>query len=193
MTRAFDVVVRRGSLTEGDDTLLVNASNTGVWLGSGVSAAIARACGPGYQERIRAQLEAVYGGEMEPGQVLVTDAGAHPRARWVAHVAVMDYRSGHQGSTGPTLDTIRVATRNLWRACESLPGGLRVAMVALGAGVGGLGVRGPTEIACDTLLAHLGETVTTSIASVTFYGYLTHEYEAVAEVVTSRFPDAQRA
>lgn len=192
MTKSVEIVVRRGSLTEGDETLLVNASNTGVWLGSGVSAAIARGCGPGYQERIRAQLEAVYGGEMEPGQVLVTDAGAHPRAQWVAHIAVMDYRSGHEGRSSPTLDTIRIATRNLWRACESLPSGLRVAMVALGAGVGGLGVRGPTEIACDTLMAHLEETLTSSIAAVSFYGYLAHEYEAVAEVVTSRFPHAQR-
>jgi O-acetyl-ADP-ribose deacetylase (regulator of RNase III) len=38
------VLVTQGSLTEGTETLLVNASNTNARLGSGVSGAIGAAC-----------------------------------------------------------------------------------------------------------------------------------------------------
>jgi hypothetical protein len=39
------IEVRVGSLTDGDETVLINASNTLAWLGSGVSSAIPDACG----------------------------------------------------------------------------------------------------------------------------------------------------
>ena len=49
-------LVVHGSLTDGAETVLVNASNTNCELGSGVSGAIRRACGLGYQEHIMAAL-----------------------------------------------------------------------------------------------------------------------------------------
>src|SRR5206468_3941367 len=135
------VQVRQGSLTDGDETVLVNASNTNGQLGTGVSAAIRAACGNGFQEKIVAALQARFGGPMEPGEVLVTDAGTHPRARHVAHVAVMDYREGFTGSSYPAVELIRGACVKLWRTLEAVDGGPHsVAMVALGAGTGGLGV-----------------------------------------------------
>jgi O-acetyl-ADP-ribose deacetylase (regulator of RNase III) len=177
------VAVVQGSLTDGSETLLVNASNTNVRLGSGVSAAIRQACGAGYQAHIDEALTARFGGPMEPGDVLVTDAGAHPRAKWVAHVAVMDYRSGFGM---PTLEVIRRGCENLWRAIDALPDRVTVAMVALGAGTGQLGVREPTRIACETLT----QRSTPRVEGVTFYGFMLHEFLAMADVVTSFFPDA---
>jgi O-acetyl-ADP-ribose deacetylase (regulator of RNase III) len=183
----------RGSLTDGDEILLVNASNTNAALGSGVSGAIRRACGAGYQEHIVKELERRFGGPMEPGDVLVTDAGAHPRARWVAHVAVMDYREGFTGRSFPTLALIERASANLWRAVEAVPEPVTVAMVALGAGTGQLGVREPTRIACETLAAHLAATPQTKIARVTFYGWELYEHMAIADVVRAAFPQAEVA
>ena len=148
------VRVVRGSLTDGDETVLVNASNTNVALGAGVSAAIRAACGEGYQEHVQKALGETFGRAMEPGEVLVTDGGGHPRARWVAHVAVMDYREGAP-SPYPTVATIEAGCRRLWEAVESLGEPSTVAMVALGAGTGGLGVEEPTRVACETLRAHL--------------------------------------
>ena len=86
------VEVRQGSVTAAEVDVLVNASNTLLRLGSGVSAAIRRACGPEYQGFLDAEL-ARQGGGLDPGAVVVTHAGTHPRARFVAHVAVMDYRA----------------------------------------------------------------------------------------------------
>lgn len=188
MQPTFAVV--HGSLTDGRERILVNASNTNCWLGSGVSGAIRRACGPGYQEHITAALHARFGGSMAPGDVLITDAGTHPHARHVAHVAVMDYREGHADSAAPTLERIERACARLWQSLEALCGEapLSVAMVALGAGTGGLGVRGPIEAACKTLREHLREHGDSALARVVFYGYELPEYLAMVEVVQAFFP-----
>lgn len=186
MSRVIRVL--QGDLTKGDALLLVNASNTNVALGSGVSAAIRRACGPGYQQKIREALEETYGGPMEPGQVLITDAGSHPRARWVAHAAVMDYREGFSGQSYPTERRIEVCCRNLWNAIEELPGPVSVAMVALGAGVGNLGLVRSVEIACRTLQEHLAASPESAIGDVTFFGYQLPDYLAMLRTVSRFFP-----
>jgi O-acetyl-ADP-ribose deacetylase (regulator of RNase III) len=186
----MQIEVKRGSLTEGDERVLVNASNTNVALGSGVSGAIRAACGAGYQAAITQALQERFGGPMEPGQVLITDAGKHPRARWVAHVAVMDYRQGFSGSSYPDLLLIRRACARLWPAIEALPGAepLSVAMVALGAGTGNLGVRGPVQAACETLQAHIEGHPGSRIGRVAFYGYSLPEFASTLSVVSRFFP-----
>ncbi len=188
---AARITIRQGSLTDGDESVLVNASNTNVQLGSGVSGAIRRACGPDYQRYLEGELQRVYGGPMPPGTVLLTGAGAHPRARWVAHVAVMDYRKGAGPDSRPTLDTVRLGCEMLWDTVEQAPDALRhsVAMVALGAGTGGLGVAEPTRIAAETLRAHFAIHPQTRIDQVTFYGFTLTEYFAMAEVLFKHFPD----
>ena len=182
------VSVKQGSLTDGEEHVLVNASNTGAKLGSGVSGAIRAACGAGYQERVLAALHARYGGPMSPGAVLVTDAGSHPHARFVAHVAVMDYRQGFTGDSFPTLALIEGACRELWVALEALgERELSVAMVALGAGTGRLGARDTTRVACETLKAHVASTPGSAIAEVVFYGYELPGFLAMADAVSRVF------
>ncbi|CAM3901862.1 hypothetical protein G4177_25615 [Corallococcus sp. ZKHCc1 1396] len=183
--------VALGSLTDGAERVLVNASNTNVQLGSGVSRAIRLACGAAYQEHITQALEARFHGPMAPGQVLVTDAGEHPRAKWVAHVAVMDYRQGLSGDSAPDLARIQACCVNLWSALEALPDDgapLSVAMVALGAGTGGLGVNDPVRIACTTLKHHLSAREHSRIGRVVFYGFELPQYLNTLEVVTRHLP-----
>lgn len=185
------VMIRQGSLTDGDESVLVNASNTLAQLGTGVSAAIRQACGKGYQEKVLAMLEHQFKGPMMPGQVLLTHAGTHPRAVWVAHVAVMDYRPGHEANSHPTIDTIRTGCERLWDVVETIPGAgtQSVAMVALGAGTGNLGVAEPTRIASETLKAHVALHPSTRIERVTFYGFQLPDYIAVAHVLAVQFPE----
>ncbi|MFZ5442922.1 MAG: macro domain-containing protein [Myxococcota bacterium] len=184
----------QGSLTEGTETVLINAGNTNAALGSGVSGAIRRACGPQYQSQILEELKVKFGGPMAPGEVLMTHAGTHPTAKWVAHVAVMDYRHGMGPQSFPTLETIEKACLKLWPALEELPGAekLSVAMVALGAGTGDLGVAQPTRIAAETLSAHLQlQGSRTRLERVRFYGYLTHELLPIAEALVKVFPEVK--
>jgi O-acetyl-ADP-ribose deacetylase (regulator of RNase III) len=181
----IEVSLALGSLTAGNEDVLVNASNTIVQLGSGVSGAIARACGPTFQAELTAAMQLRFGGAMEPGDVLLTGAGKHPRATSVAHVAVMDYRPGAR-EVAPDLARIEKGCVGLWRSLAELPGPLSVAMVALGAGTGALGVADPTEIACRTLQ----ETPPPSVQRVVFYGYQLHELAPMAAVVGRFFPRA---
>jgi O-acetyl-ADP-ribose deacetylase (regulator of RNase III) len=188
MNRTFTVV--HGSLTDGASALLVNASNTNANLGSGVSGAIRAACGAGYQQHIHDELQARKGGPMEQGDVLVTDAGTHPTARYVAHVAVMDYRHGFTGQSYPSLALLDRAYANLWQAIETIddPSPISVAVVALGAGTGNVGLRNSVELACKTLAAHLERTADSRIGDLTFYGCWLPEYLATLDVVVANFP-----
>ncbi len=184
------VSLARGSLTDGHESVLVNSSNTHCAQGTGVSAAISRSCGPRFQQQVSLELTRKFGGPMKPGQVLMTHAGEHARARWVAHVAVMDYREGFSGASFPSQETIRTGCESLWDAIETIigDGPLSVAMVALGGSVGSLGVREPVRIAAETLKAHAAIHTRTRIENVVFYGYLEQEYVAMAEVLLELFP-----
>ncbi len=184
---ATTIRVAEGDLTESDATVLVNASNTNAVLGTGVSGAMRRACGAGYQKQILAELQAQRGGPMEPGEVLITGAGTHPAARWVAHVAVMDYREGFTAQSYPDEATVERGCRALWDRLEALGEQLSVAMVALGAGTGNLGLRRSVEIACTTLEEHLARTQASAIAQVTFFGYTLPEFLVTLEVVREHF------
>jgi O-acetyl-ADP-ribose deacetylase len=185
------ILIKQGSLTDGDESVLVNASNTNAQLGTGVSAAIRQACGKGYQDKLLLELGRQFKGPMKPGQVMMTDAGTHPRAKFVAHVAVMDYREGFTGKSFPTVDVVRTACERLWDAVELLSGPQSVAMVALGAGTGNLGVAEPTKIASETLKAHAAIHRNTKIERVSFYGFQLPDYIAVAHVLALQFPEVK--
>ena len=185
----LEIEVAQGSLTEGKELVLVNASNTNAELGTGVSGAIRRACGAGYQEQILRELRRTYGASMEPGEVLLTHAGKHPSARYVAHVAVMDYREGFDSSSFPSKDLIVSCCERLWGKLEGLPlPSVSVAMVALGAGTGQLGARFSVAAACDTLLTHHLKHPASKLQKVVFYGYELHEFLVMAEVLSERIP-----
>lgn len=188
---ALELEVRQGSVTDADVDVIVNASNTIGQLGSGVSGAIRRACGPAFQDQIVAALRRERGDSMEPADVLLTHCGAHPRAKFCAHVAVMDYRDDAR-QVFPDATRIRRASERLWRVLdEQLPAGstFSVGMVALGAGTGGLGERLPTTIACETLQAHLEGRSATKLGRIVFHGFTVPEYVNVLDVVSAAFPD----
>jgi O-acetyl-ADP-ribose deacetylase len=162
-------------------------------LGSGVSGAIRRACGPDFQQYVFDELNKVKKGPMFPGDVLLTSAGAHPKARWVVHVAVMDYRDGFRGQSAPDLGRIRLGCERLWDALETLPEPqLSVAMVALGAGTGGLGLRDTVRVSAETLKAHCAVFKQTKIGRVRFYGYATQEYVAMCAELLVHFQELEK-
>lgn len=186
---AFEIAVEPGSLTDGDALVLINASNTNAKLGSGVSSAIREACGKGYQRYLLDELAQRPGGVMLPGEVMMTNAGAHPRAKYVAHLAVMDYREGFTAASMPTLDTIGACVEHLWPLLEALPEPqVSVAMVALGGGTGNLGVVDPVRVIARSLQTHLAATPTSRLGRVTFYGYTLPEYVAVAQTLVEFWP-----
>ncbi len=85
---------------------IVNASNPHVALGSGVSGAIADACGGvEYQHEVRSVCEDEFDEPLEAGDCLVTGAGSATGFQHVLHVPAVDYtkRDPETGaSSGPT-------------------------------------------------------------------------------------------
>jgi O-acetyl-ADP-ribose deacetylase (regulator of RNase III) len=144
------VKVIEGSIVQPDlgAHAVVNASNPEVGLGSGVSGAIAKACGGvTFQRQVReARDEQLDGDPLEPDDCLVTEAGTATHLRWVLHVASVDYRRRDPetgGHTGPTR-VRRCVAAALAAAAElarqhDLIGSFALAMPLLGAGHGGLG------------------------------------------------------
>jgi O-acetyl-ADP-ribose deacetylase (regulator of RNase III) len=179
--------VWHGSIGDADVDVLVNASNTLLQLGSGVSAAIRQTCGGAtYQSALDERLQREFGGGLEPGAVVITDAGSHPRAKYVAHVAVMDYRPGPGIVSRPDAARIERGAAELWTKLAALPHPVSVGMVALGAGTGGLGLRDSVRIACTTLKAQL-ETDPGRICAVQFVAYDELEFANTIDTVRQHF------
>jgi O-acetyl-ADP-ribose deacetylase len=127
-------VVRTGDITAVMVDAVVNGSNTRLKLGSGVSGALRRACGPGLQ----AELDR-FGGVSEDGMVAT---GAH-RMGSVGVILHVPTASGHP-------QVIRRAVDNVLRYCAQNHLS-SVALPALGAGVGGLKVEVLAELCAAAL------------------------------------------
>ena len=175
---AATVSIERGDISLIEADAVVNAANTELAMGTGVAGAIKKRGGVVIEE------EAMSLGPVEVGEAVLTTAG-NLRATHIIHAAVMDYRDGFRATSFPSLDVITACCLNIVRAVDALPEPVTLAWVALGAGTGQLGVREPTRIACETLLAH----PSTNLQGVTFYGYDLVEYAAIADVVSRSFPE----
>ena len=121
----FEVVLKLGDLSREEADALVNASNTHLKLGGGVSGALARAAGPELQALMLNQLR--LHSELEPGDAVTTQATGALRCRLVIHAATV---------TG-TEAVVKRGLENVLAECERL-NVEHVAIPALGTGVGGL-------------------------------------------------------
>jgi O-acetyl-ADP-ribose deacetylase (regulator of RNase III) len=188
LKRRFRVV--QESPTRGSELLLVCSASTTCRMDRGEAGAVDSACGLGFEAHVQHELVEQHGGPMEPGDVLVTDAGAHPTACYVAHAALVDDREGiPSGRRLPDMERVAACCERLWPAIEAIDefGSISVAMVALGAGAGELGVRLPTDLACRTLAQHLRTHPDSRIGDVTFYSRALLEHVNMTEVVASYF------
>ncbi len=86
---------RRFTITHGDISLLqmqdgaiVNPSNTGLILGSGVSEAIARRAGPDFQQKLHTARSRLYKNRLDIGRALDTEPGAI-QAKRLIHVSII--------------------------------------------------------------------------------------------------------
>ncbi|MFB6351944.1 MAG: macro domain-containing protein [Bradymonadaceae bacterium] len=86
---------RKLTVTQGDITLLpldggaiVNPSNTGMILGSGVGEAITRRAGPFIQQTLHMKRSTLDGNRLEPGEAVETEAG-QLSAEYLIHVSIL--------------------------------------------------------------------------------------------------------
>lgn len=125
---------RRFTITHGDITLLqlregamVNPSNTGLILGSGVSESIARRAGPQFQQKLHMARSSLYKNKLDLGQAMDTEAGQLPCKRLI-HVSII-------GKKKVDKRLITTAILNVYDLAEEI-GIDEIAFPALGVGVG---------------------------------------------------------
>jgi O-acetyl-ADP-ribose deacetylase (regulator of RNase III) len=118
------VHVATGDITTFPSDVIVNASNTRLILGSGVSGAIKKKANPSLQEEM---LAIAAGGGLAAGDVAVTGSQGMPNCRLIFHAATVE------GST----QTVRRAVKKCLELCQEKKI-KSIAFPALGAGTGGL-------------------------------------------------------
>jgi O-acetyl-ADP-ribose deacetylase (regulator of RNase III) len=133
--------LREGDITQVDTDAIVNAANSGLWMGAGVAGAIKRAGGRAIED------EAVRQGPIAVGEAVVTSAGTL-KARYVIHAAAM--------GTDLVTDATKIedATKNSLLRAEEL-GISKIAFPALGTGVGGFPYEKAARIMMETTRRHL--------------------------------------
>ena len=139
------LVLVEADITEQRVDAIVNAANSALILGSGVAGAIRERGG----ETIQAECDAH--GAIRVGEVAVTGAGRLP-AGFIVHAAGME-----MGGSADALSvracvraSLVVARERSWES---------IALPAIGAGVGGLGLQCCAEVSIEEARSHLaGET-----------------------------------
>ncbi len=164
--------LRKGDITCYEGEAIVNAANSALWMGSGVAGAIKRLGGESIER------EALGKGPIEPGEAVVTAAGAL-KTRYVVHAAAM----------GPDLVTsealIRAATQNSLYKCDELK--IRsVAFPALGTGVGGFPVDKCAHAMIDEVFLYLQEETDTSLREIVFFLFGEETYRSFGKALEER-------
>lgn len=131
----FTLEVQKSDITSVTADAIVNASNTRLILGSGVSGAIRRAA----NSTLQSELAAIGDNRsLQPGDVIITASHGLPNTDWLLHAA----------TANGAPQTIRRALRSCLQIAESR-GFRSLAIPALGTGTGGLSVETFTNIVAE--------------------------------------------
>ncbi|WP_373004246.1 macro domain-containing protein [Sulfurimonas sp.] len=86
----MNIKIKFGNLVKEKATFIVNASNTELMLGSGVSHAFSEHCGgASYQKELNDVKKRV--GDIEQGDVVISGSGTAKNFQYALHIAVMNY------------------------------------------------------------------------------------------------------
>ena len=142
---SYQISIKQGDLLEEENaTFIVNASNTRLILGSGVSMAFKRHCGLELQKEMDLKLEAI-GHTLSKGDVVATSSVNATNFTYALHAAIMDYNQGtKEKNKYPTLDDIRLTLENIepyleWYA-QNNTAPMKLVLPLLGCGVGRLNI-----------------------------------------------------
>ena len=125
----YKITVKQGNIfDEKEADFIVNPSNTGLFLGSGVSAAFRINCGNELQTEMEKHAP------IKQGEVIVTSCPKNPNFKYALHTAVMDYS---KSNPSPAYDTIKTILRNIEKQIKAKTP-CKMVLPLMGTGVGGL-------------------------------------------------------
>lgn len=147
MNIQYQLTIKQGNLVfEENADFIVNASNTDLILGSGVSMAFFRHCGHELQLEMNEMLSEIHstGYFLKKGDVVPTKAGKAKNFKHALHVAIIDSNRGvHFTKTRPTINDIKRSLINIEKTIveySKIHDKKQVILVLplLGCGIGGL-------------------------------------------------------
>jgi O-acetyl-ADP-ribose deacetylase (regulator of RNase III) len=133
--------IQYGNLVKEQSTFIVNASNTELILGSGVSKAFREHCGGSFfQQELYKIKEKI--GKIVQGDVVLSNSGSAKNFQYALHVAVMNYTNDTQ-SPFPIYKQIQNSLNGIYKIVEekALKESIKTPKVViplLGCGTGGL-------------------------------------------------------
>lgn len=174
-THAFTITFGDISLLQLRDGVIVNPSNTGLILGSGVSELIARRAGPFFQQQLHTARTALPGNRLEPGQVLVSDGG-QLNCKHIIHVSLI-------GKKKVDKKLITTSLLNVYDQAEQLEVS-EIAFPAMGSGVAKFPIEDFIQLFWKITLEELPRSE--SLRHVVLCLYNDHEFGIVKEYVDKR-------
>jgi O-acetyl-ADP-ribose deacetylase (regulator of RNase III) len=180
----YTIRIRQGNLMEEPNaTFIVNASNTKLMLGSGVSMAFKRHCGLELQYEMDAIRDA-RNDTIRPSEVVRTSPGRATNFRYALHAAIMNYHLRMRDpARHPTLDTITNTLHNIeqyilaYRSQENET--IKLVLPLMGCGVGGLDKTDVIRLYRDFFSRDVEVACTVAI-----YGYSREDYALLKEMHT---------
>jgi len=139
-----------GSIVDCPTQAIINAANSQVALGSGVSGAIRDACGGNtFQRECHEILEELYDGYLPRGEVMATGGGLSQFC-WILHAATIDFSKGQYTSQ----DVVRKSMVSILKLAEEIIeendlDELSLGIPLLGSDVGGLSIRESCDALCE--------------------------------------------
>ena len=178
---SYSIVVKQGNLLNEEADFIVNASNTKLILGSGVSMAFKRHCGIGLQNEMDGVLNSI-DNDLVQGDVVATSSGEAKNFKYSLHVAVMNYnQSVRYNDKNPTIDIIEKALQNiedylLWYA-KNKSDTMKLVLPLMGCGVGGL-----NKASIITLYKNFFAKEIDINCEVVIYGYSSEDYRQIIHI-----------
>jgi len=140
---SYSIAIKQGNLLNEEADFIVNASNTKLILGSGVSMAFKRHCGIELQNEMNNSVLNSIDGSLIQGDVVATSSGRANNFKYSLHVVIMNYNQGVKNNEKkPTINIIEKALQNienylLWYA-KKKSDTMKLVLPLMGCGVGGL-------------------------------------------------------
>jgi O-acetyl-ADP-ribose deacetylase (regulator of RNase III) len=166
------VGIEKGDITNAKVDAIVNPANANLILGAGVAGAIAKKGGSTVQR------ECDDYAPIEPGDAIRTRAGLLP-AKFVIHAVVLD----DEGRTN--VDLIAKATNSALTRAEEI-GLKRVALPAMGTGVGNIPYADSADAMIGAVLEYLKNRTVARLLEITFVLFDDEAYGAFRDAMESR-------
>jgi len=178
---AYTITLKQGNLLEeSNTTFMVNASNTKLLLGSGVSMALKRYCTIELQQKMIQQLQTI--GTLYKGDCVVTPALKAVNFIYILHIAIIDYNKGVKGKDKlPTLQDISDGLYNIekylvWYA-KKYKKASKVVLPLLGCGAGGLKKEDVINLYKEFFTQKFEY-----VCEVVIYGYSKEDYQLLKQL-----------